>query len=86
MFCRYLSGNQLNGSIPDSIGNLDNLNQLYVGKRSIDAISLFPHLLFIFHVLQVPQLQSTDWLHPRFHWQPEPTPRIVSWRKHVSFC
>jgi Leucine-rich repeat (LRR) protein len=30
--CRYLSSNQLTGSIPDSIGNLSHLQILYVGE------------------------------------------------------
>ncbi len=33
--CRHLNNNQLTGAIPDSLGSLSSLQQLYVGARAM---------------------------------------------------
>src|SRR3989338_5443196 len=78
-----LNDNQLSGTIPDSIGNLVNLQLLYV-SLSFFHINLFSHLFPALVIIlmystsfQPFEFQPTEWNHPRLDREPCQTVSIV---------
>lgn len=59
--CRLLNGNQLSGSLPDEIGNLQNLNRLQIDENQISGpiptsfanLTSVKHLSVFFHFFNI---------------------------------